>query len=178
MRWGGLPFAVLGREVNYMTATDLRTVDDVMTRRLATVAESDLVTDAERGMLRLRVRHLPVVDGDGYLVGLVSQGDILHAASSFLSEREADRSAVRHVSVDKIMQPEVLTVQPGDSLVQAGKLMWESKVSCLPVVDPDGILLGILTEADFIRVALELLGSPLNTSDIEELARARAAAGA
>jgi CBS domain-containing membrane protein len=156
-----------------MIPSELQTVGDVMTRKLVTVAEDDLLADAEQAMLRLRVRHLPVVDSRGQLVGLVSHGDLLHAASTFLSDREADRNAViGHVSVAKIMQQELLTVQPGDSLVQAGKLMWDSKISCLPVVDPFGALLGIITEADFIRVALELLGSNVNKSDIEELARA------
>ena len=63
-------------------------------------------------------------------------------------------------------------VQRGDSVVQAGKLMWQSKVSCLPVVDPYGALLGIITEADFICIAVELLGDKIKKSDVEELARA------
>ena len=59
----------------------------------------------------------------------------------------------------------------GDSLIEAGKLMWDSKVGCLPVVDVAGKVVGIITEADFIAVALELLGSQITKSDIEELAR-------
>jgi CBS domain-containing protein len=151
---------------------ELRTVDDVMTRRLVTVTETDRLADAEQAMLRLRVRHLPVVDREGTLVGLVSHGDLLHAASSPLSDRETDRnSVISRVQVGKIMQREVLTVQRGDALVEAGKLMWESKVSCLPVVDPYGALLGIITEADFIALAVELLGSEIKKSDVEQLAR-------
>jgi CBS domain-containing protein len=70
------------------------------------------------------------------------------------------------------MQHEVLTVEPSDSLIQAGKLLYESKIGCLPVVDSDGLLLGILTKSDFIRLALELLGSGVKRDDVEELARA------
>jgi CBS domain-containing membrane protein len=153
--------------------TELKTVDDVMTRKLVTVAEHDLLAEAEQAMLRLRVRHLPVVDRSGNLVGLISHGDLLHAASTPLSDREADRNAIiSGVQVGKVMQRELLTVQPSDLLIEAGKLMWDSKVSCLPVVDPYGALLGIITEADFIRIAVELLGSDIKKSDVEELARA------
>jgi CBS domain-containing membrane protein len=153
--------------------TELKTVDDVMTRKLVTVTENDLLAEAEQAMLRLRVRHLPVVDRNGNLVGLISHGDLLHAASTPLSDREADRNAlISGVQVGKVMQRELLTVQPSDPLIEVGKLLWESKVSCLPVVDPYGALLGIITEADFIRIAVELLGSDIKKSDVEELARA------
>jgi CBS domain-containing membrane protein len=153
--------------------TELNTVDDVMTRKLVTVTEHDLLAEAEQAMLRLRLRHLPVVDRNGNLVGLISHGDLLHAASTPLSDREADRNAIiSGVQVGKVMQRELLTVQPTDPLIEAGKLMWDSKVSCLPVVDPYGALLGIITEADFIRIAVELLGSGIKKSDVEELARA------
>jgi len=160
-----------------MPTTQLKTVADVMTRKLVTVAETNVLAEVEQAMLGLHVRHLPVVDDRGNLIGLVSHGDLLHAASTFLSDREVDRNAIiSQVQVGKIMQHEVLTVQPGDPLIEAGKLMWESKVSCLPVVDPYGALLGIITEADFIRVALDLLGGGIKTSDIEELVRANRSA--
>src|SRR5690242_1812835 len=150
-----------------MATPDLRTVDDVMTRRLVTVSETDRLADAEQAMLRLHVRHLPVVDSSGNLVGLVSHGDLLHAASTPLSDRETDRNAIiSRVQVGKIMQREVLTVQRGDPLIEAAKLMWESKVSCLPVIDPYGALLGIVTEADFIAIAVELLGDEIKKSDV------------
>lgn len=147
-------------------------VADAMTRKIVTVTEGDVLEDAEQGMQRLRFRHLPVVDGGGRLVGLLSHGDLLHAASSFLADHEEERNAViLRQPVRRVMQREVLTVQPEDSLIQAGKVLYESKIGCLPVVDAEGALLGILTKSDFIRVALELLGSGVQRTDVEELAR-------
>lgn len=144
-----------------------------MTRKIVTVTEKDALEEAEQGMQRLRFRHLPVVDSRGKLVGLLSHGDLLHAASSSLSEREAEHNKViLQQPVRRIMQHEVLTVQPHDPLVEAGKLLYESKIGCLPVVDAEGSLLGILTKSDFIRVALELLGSGVKRHDVEQLARA------
>ena len=55
-------------------------------------------------------------------------------------------------------------------LVEVGKLMWASKIGCLPVVDADGSLVGIITESDFIRLAVQLLGGDIKKQDVEELA--------
>jgi CBS domain-containing membrane protein len=154
-----------------METGELKTVADFMTRKIATVTEKDVIENLEEKMHRLRFRHLPVVDRHNKLVGLLSHRDLLHASSSFLSDREAERNAIIHqVKVGRIMQHEVLTVQPSDPLVEAGKLMWESKIGCLPVVDAEGTLVGIITEADFIRIALRFLGSDVAKKDIEQLA--------
>jgi CBS domain-containing protein len=157
-----------------MFETQPKTVAEVMTRRLATLRADDTIADVEKGMYRLRVRHVPVVDGDGKLVGLVSHPDLLHAASSTVCEPSAEQNAViDRVHVGRVMQQEILTARPDDSLIEAGKLMWDAKVGCLPVVEPDGTLVGILTEADFVRVAVDLLGGQIKKSDVEELAHAQ-----
>lgn len=156
-----------------MTLTQFATVADVMTRKIVTVSEQDELDTAEYGMHRMRFRHLPVVDGNGRLVGILSHGDLLHAASSSLSDKEAERNdLILKQPVRRIMQREVLTVQPGDSLIQAGKVLWESKIGCLPVVNAEGALVGMLTKSDFIRVALQLMGSDVKRDDVEDLARA------
>jgi CBS domain-containing protein len=156
-----------------MPTIELRTVADVMTRRLVTVREDDVIADIEEAMQRLRVRHMPVIDDSGMLVGLVSHPDLLHAAASFLSVGEADRNvSIKQVKVGRIMRREVVTAEPGDSLVQAGELMWDAKIGCLPVIEADGTLVGMITEADFIAIAVELLGGQIKKSDVEELARA------
>ena len=156
-----------------MNSSDIKTVGDVMTRKLVTVSPHDKIAHMDEGMHRLRVRHMPVVDATGRLIGLVSHPDLLHAAASFLSDREQARNAViDQVPVSRIMQHDVLTVHPSDPLVEAGKLMWDAKIGCLPVCEDDGTLVGIITEADFIAVAVELMGGTIRKSDVEEIARA------
>lgn len=145
-----------------MDKTAPKTVADLMNSKVITVTESDTLEHLEESMLRLRFRHLPVVDGKK-LVGLISHGDLLHASSSFLSDKAAERNAlINKVTVSRIMQREVLTVRPEELLVEAGKMMWEAKVGCLPVTDVNGNLLGIITEADFIRLSMHLLGGDVN----------------
>jgi CBS domain-containing membrane protein len=148
-----------------------QTVSDVMTRKIATVAEQDALAHIEESMHRLRFRHLPVVDSQGKLVGLLSHRDLLHVSSSWLSEQEVEQNAaIQRLPVGRVMQHEVLTVQPSDPLIEVGKLMWASKIGCLPVVDAEGTLVGIITEADFIRLAVTLLGGDIKKEDVEELA--------
>jgi CBS domain-containing membrane protein len=142
-----------------------------MTTKIVTVSEQDLLESLEEQMRRLRLRHLPVVNRQSKLVGLVTHRDLLSAFASWLTDNEAAENAmIKQLPVRRIMQHEVLTVQPEDSLVEAGKLLWESKIGCLPVIDGEGILVGIITEADFIRVAVRLLGDEINKIDVEELA--------
>jgi CBS domain-containing protein len=135
-----------------------KTVSDVMSRQLIAVSPDDKIANILDSMEKLRFRHLPVVDGKK-LVGVVTQKDLLHASSSFLSDKARERDAlIGTTQVEKIMQAEVITVSPDDTLAEAGRVMWDAKVGCLPVVNDDDELVGILTEADFIRVALWFMG--------------------
>jgi CBS domain-containing membrane protein len=156
-----------------MTPTIPTIVAELMTRRVVTVSEQDVLRTVDYGMHRMHFRHLPVVDSNGKLVGLLSHGDLLHAESSSLSDKEAERNAlILQQPVRRIMQRELLTMRPEDSLIQAGKVLSESRIGCLPVVDADGGLVGMLTKSDFIRLALQLMGSDVKHSDVEDLARA------
>ncbi len=139
-----------------MLETKPSTVADLMTRKIIAVGPEDEIGNILQGMERYRFRHLPVVDGEK-LVGLVTQRDLLHASSSFLSEKAAQRDAViGHVHVKDIMQPEVLTAAPTDRLSEIAVMMYEAKVGCVCVVDDDK-LVGILTESDFMRCSVWFL---------------------
>ena len=136
-----------------------KTVREVMTRKVVTISENDTLASLESGIERFRFRHLPVVDGKK-LVGLVSHRDLLHASSSFLSSEAEQRNQLIHKQPAKlIMHTDLVTVGPDDSLVDAAKLMWEGKLGCLPVVEDGDVLVGILTEADFLKVFMRLAGA-------------------
>jgi CBS domain-containing protein len=124
-------------------------VADFMTRDLVTVRASDDVALAE-SLLRLGgIRHLPVVQ-DGRLVGLLTQRDLLRTG-------EAGRPAARDVKVSEVMTRDVTTVRPTTGLAQAARMMLERKFGCLPVCDEAGALVGIVTEADFVRFAADVV---------------------
>ncbi len=129
-------------------------VSDLMSRKIIAIGPEDEIGHILKSMEEFRFRHLPVVEGDK-LIGLVTHRDLLHASSSFLSDRAKERDEIiGHVHVKDIMQTEVLTASPSDRLSEVGLLLWEAKVGCVCVVDDDEKLVGIITEADFIRAAL------------------------
>jgi CBS domain-containing membrane protein len=133
-------------------------VRDIMTREVVTLYEEDNLTGVEEGMHRFKFRHLPVVD-DGALVGLITQRDLLRVAASSLEPGNEQKTHRLHegVFVRDVMRRDVVTVSDETPLAEAGQLLWDKKLGCLPVVDSSQKLLGIVTEADFVKLAVRLL---------------------
>lgn len=129
-------------------------VSDVMQTEIVSLGVGDRLDLVEDIMRLGRVRHLPVLD-DGKLVGLVSNRDLLAASLSKALDFEPvqRRSFVRSVQVDEVMSRELLTVEPSTPLREAAALLLERKIGCLPVVKPDGTLVGLLSESDLVRAA-------------------------
>ncbi len=135
--------------------TKLR-VADLMTNDPVAVAPSATLQTARDLMDQHGIRHLPVVDEDGAVVGLVSQRDLMERALAPTDDLtlSAQHDVMRTARVDAIMTAEVEVVAPDSDVVTAGQMMLENKYGCLPVVDGDRMT-GILTEADFVRYLSE-----------------------
>lgn len=133
------------------------TVGEIMSRDLVTLTEEDTLADARACMSRGRVRHLPVVR-DGKLVGLVTHRDLLAASLSVFAEVSSreERTLFATISVRELMH-DAVTASPKMSVREAGRILLENKFGCLPVVDEDGVLIGIVTDADFLRLAVRML---------------------
>ena len=123
-------------------------VQDLMTHHVLTLRPLATLRHADALLPRGSVRHLPVVEGTR-LVGLVTHRDLLAAAAR-------GREAPALWAMDA-MTRDVVTVRPDTPLSQALQLMLENKFGCLPVVDAQGTLLGILTDSDLVRFCGELL---------------------
>ncbi|MCO4771840.1 MAG: CBS domain-containing protein [Deltaproteobacteria bacterium] len=124
-------------------------VKDLMTPNPFTVLPTANVGEAARLMDRRRVRHVPIADPDGRLVGLVSQRDLLRTA--WQNSTGGDDESWRATPISNVMRTEIDTAQVHDTGAEAARLILSSRRSCLPVVDADGKLVGILTEADYVR---------------------------
>ncbi len=140
------PLAKLGDTTDWKLS--YRTVGQIMTRDLFTVHPEDLVDLAACMMEWEHVRQVPVEDNEGHLVGLVSHRALLRLV--------AEGSDKTQVAVGEIMTPDVHSVTPETTTLEAIETMREHKVSCLPVTR-DGKLVGIVTEADFTQIARDLL---------------------
>lgn len=133
-------------------------VGDLMTTDVVTLTEDETLAHAQRCMARGRIRHLPVVR-EGRLVGLITHRDLLAASFSIFAEVDASeqRRVFDTVRVVEAMHRDVVTVSPELSVSKAARILLENKYGCLPVVDDDHQLQGIVTEADFLRLTVQLL---------------------
>jgi len=133
-------------------------VRELMSTDLVTLTEDETLAHAERCMARGRIRHLPVVR-DGKLVGLLTHRDLLAASFSIFAEVERDeqRRVFSLIPVKELMHREVTTIGPAVPVAEAARILLKNKFGCLPVVDEDGTLLGLVTEADFLRLTVRLL---------------------
>ena len=129
-------------------------VKDLMSRQVVTIGTSGSCLDAVARMHRARVRHLPVVNREGMLVGIVTDRDLRHHL--FSPHVYKDLGAVpldillKAVPVAEIMSTEVITAALEDELMDAARFMLEEKVGSLPVVE-HGRVVGIITETDLLR---------------------------
>ncbi len=130
-------------------------LEGIMATELITVHPSSSLYHAGKLMQEHRIRHLPVVDEDNRLVGLLTQSDVLAASDSILKDRDSQLE-VAHFPVEDAMVTEIDTVPSHASLRQAALYLERHKIGCLPVVD-DGKLVGIVTDTDFVGVAINLL---------------------
>ncbi len=132
------------------------TVAEFMSTDLKTLGPDNSLAEARALMIERRIRHLPIV-ADGKLLGIVSHRDVLAAADSqLLDEAEAHRDKERFVALSELMTRDPLTIDERDSLRAAALLMQRHKLGCLPVVR-DGVLRGIVTDSDFVSIAIDLL---------------------
>ena len=137
-----------------------RVVADIMTRDLITVHEEDNLQEVQSDMNIFRKRHLPVVDGDR-LVGLLSHRDLLRMSTgslernSFMDAIDAERKGETFVA--EVMTRDLVTTTPQTPLAEAARTLANSFHGCLPVVDEQDRLVGMVTEHDFVLLAARLL---------------------
>jgi CBS domain-containing protein len=100
-------------------------------------------------------RHLIVIDAGGHVVGIVSLRDLLEASLARLRDPGADStySAQRSLLVSDLMNRPVETIGPGEMLAAAANRMISHRIGCLPVVRDDGVMIGVVTDADLLQAA-------------------------
>ena len=126
-------------------------VRDLMTAHVFAVRQNDDLLTVTELMDEHAFRHLPVVDAQSRVQGLVSQRDLLRTALRQPSlPPDVERHMLLSTTAGQIMTPEPRTIGPDEDIRRAAQIMLEHKYGCLPVVDK-GRLVGILTEADFVR---------------------------
>lgn len=129
-------------------------IDAIMSTNLITVPPSATLAEARTLMHDNRIHHIPVVEND-QIVGLVTLTNVLAATDSFLRD-DKSRIHANEIGIEDAMVTDVATVDVNASLRHAALFLEKHKIGCLPVLD-DGKLVGIITDTDFVAVAINLL---------------------
>lgn len=133
-------------------------VADHMSRGVATIHADALVRGAAQMMRTRRIRHLPVVDRSGRLVGIVTDRDLRQVIFDPAIQSRASRAAeaLGRLTVRDIMTWGVITARPDTPIREAARRMHEQKIGALPVVEGERVV-GILTESDVLKAFQDVL---------------------
>lgn len=139
-------------------------VEEIMNHEPFTLAPTNTVREALKKMREKKVRHLPVVDAENHVLGVITERDIKEALPSSLQEEP--NSPVFEATVEEVMVKNPLVGHPLDFVEEVALTFYESKVGCLPIVS-GGQLVGIVTTTDLLYTYIELTGATEPGSKIE-----------
>lgn len=127
-----------------------------MVREVVTLGPGHHLEKAREEMHAGRIRHVPIVDPDHRLVGLITERDLL-----LLRDGANPR-------IGDVMRVDIKTATTETAAHEAAYLMLRYAIGCVPITDDDGQLLGLVTDTDFVRIAYIKLGGRVSLDEIEE----------
>ncbi len=136
-------------------------VSQSMTRKVVTVDRDTPLWQAYELMNQNKIRHLPVIDADNRLVGIVTDRDIRSALPSKFAKGvydEREERQFKELKVSEVMSSKPVTISPTDTLQDALLLIQATKVGAFPVVDQEGKLKGIISVRDLLRAFINVMG--------------------
>ncbi len=144
-------------ENRYKKTKSHPTVKDIMSTHLLTLYEWNNLLQFKSFIEEKKINHVPILNAQHELVGLVTKKDFLKVAISKLSDMDKGLldNMYKHIPLNCIMQKKVITTLPETSLEKAALTMARENIGCLPVVDGTNFI-GIITRNDFLRVLYEL----------------------
>lgn len=133
-------------------------VKDIMTQDVFVLHANDDLDLVQTLIKSRHTRYIPIVDNKGFFVGLITHRDLLSLTVSRLAtmNNNGHEGLNGHVAIRKIMQNGILTADPDMNLATGLSIFLQNTVGCLPVVSKRK-LVGILTEADFLRLTFDYL---------------------
>ena len=136
-------------------------VSKSMTRKVVTIEKDANIFDAKTLMSQHRIRHLPVVESDKTLIGIITDRDLRSALPCELIKSpdiETEKDRLSRLTVGEVMTPDPITISPQYTIQDALLLIQEKRVGAFPVVDEAGRLTGIISVRDLLRAFVNVLG--------------------
>lgn len=139
-------------------------VEEIMKKEVSTLSPESSIADAIQLMKSKKIRHLPILDKEEQIVGIVTDRDIKEATSPIFHYEEHKEDLKRALST--IMKTELITAHPLDFVEEVAAIFYEHNIGCLPIIQ-DQKLVGIVTETDLLYTLVELTGAHQPGSQIE-----------
>ncbi len=133
-------------------------VNDIMTDDVFALNEEHTLFIARSLMENKHIRHIPVTDNNNKFVGLITHRDLLACSISLIAgiDQQEQDELYGSIRIKDVIKTDITTCNKDLDLCSAIKILLENKYGCLPVVQ-DGKLVGIVTEADFLKLTYDLL---------------------
>lgn len=139
-------------------------VEEIMKKDVITLTKTASIAEALKLLHENRIRHIPIVDDNHYVIGIVSDRDVRDASPSILI-KDADHSELEN-EIQSIMIQDVITVHPLDFVEEIARVFYDEEFACLPVVR-NNKLVGLITEKDMLQTFIQLTGTNVQSSQIE-----------
>ena len=135
-------------------------INDIMTKKVIFIHENDRFSLVEEKLREFNIRHLPIIDDRGKLVGIVTQRDLYRIQSPRHLEDDTwyyDQKSLDSHILKYVMTKDPSALNPEDPVAKAILLMVQCRYGCLPIVQKDRTLCGIITQHDILKVAARIL---------------------
>lgn len=139
-------------------------VEEVMERDVVTVSPTSTIEEALKLLQQQRVRHLPIIDENQQVIGIVSDRDVRDAISTFINPKNTNVGL--NSEIQTIMSHPVITVHPLDFVEDIARIFYDEEFASLPVVS-DNKLVGIVTEREMLYTLIQLTGTHVQSSHVE-----------
>jgi acetoin utilization protein AcuB len=139
-------------------------VEEIMKTDVSTLSPTDTISDAIQLMNSKKIRHIPIINSENHLIGLITGSRIRNATPSIFHADEHLEDLQK--PLEMIMRKDIITGHPLDFVEEVAGLFYDHHISCLPIMK-DKKLVGIITETDLLRTMVELTGAHQPGSQIE-----------
>ncbi|RIW35716.1 CBS domain-containing protein [Bacillus salacetis] len=139
-------------------------VEEIMKTDVETLRADDTIEQAIKTLREKKIRHIPIVDVNMKVIGIVSDRDVKDGTPSIFQKEKAAEELQNPLRL--IMKTEVVTGHPLDFVEEAAALFYEHHIGCLPIVK-ENKLVGIITETDILYTLIQLTGALQPGSQIE-----------
>jgi len=135
-------------------------VSRIMTRNPVFTHPNLSLTDARSLMDREKIGHIPVLNKSNELVGLITKADLIKAGPSSATTLDVYEISylLSKLTVEKVMEKKVITVQENEVVEEAARIMADNGVGCLPVLN-GSLLTGIITDTDIFHFFINAYGA-------------------